>query len=70
MIERLQHYIGSGVLLQLIARIDDWKKKGHIENALRKQIYSAFQKSGISSGCAQHIVQLSSPISNAAPKND
>ena len=60
----------SSCTLQLVARTDDWKKKGRIETALREQIYTAFQKSGISSGYAQHVVQLSSPISNATPKND
>jgi MscS family membrane protein len=56
--------------LQLIARTDDWKKKGRIEAGLREQIYSAFMKEGISSGQAQHIVQLSSPVPNVAAKND
>jgi MscS family membrane protein len=60
----------SSCTLQLIARTDDWKKKGRIEAALREQIYTAFMKQGISSGYAQHIVQLSSPIPNVAAKND
>jgi small-conductance mechanosensitive channel len=56
--------------LQLIGRTDDWKKKGRAENVLREQIYTAFMKEGISSGIAQHVVQLSSPNPNVAPKND
>jgi MscS family membrane protein len=51
----------SSCTLQLIGRTDDWKKKGRAENALREQIYTAFMKEGISSGIAQHIVQLSTP---------
>jgi small-conductance mechanosensitive channel len=60
----------SSCTLQLIARTDSWKKKGRIEATLREQIYAAFMKDGISSGYAQHIVQLTSPIQNAAAKND
>lgn len=60
----------SSCTLQLVARTDDWKKKGRIETALREQIYSAFLKNNISSGFAQHVVQLSSPIPNVAAKND
>ena len=60
----------SSCTLQLIGRTDDWKKKGRAENALREQIYTAFMKEGISSGIAQHVVQLSSPNTNVSPKND
>ncbi|MCX6122117.1 MAG: mechanosensitive ion channel family protein [Ignavibacteriales bacterium] len=60
----------SSCTLQLIGRTDDWKKKGRAENVLREQIYTAFMKEGISSGIAQHVVQLSSPIINVSPKND
>lgn len=60
----------SSCTLQLIARTDDWKKKGGTENSLREQIYSAFMNEGISSGIAQHVVQLSSPNTHVAPKND
>jgi MscS family membrane protein len=60
----------SSCVLRLAARTNDWKKKGRIEASLREQIYTAFMKEGISSGYAQHIVQLSSPIPNAAVKND
>jgi small-conductance mechanosensitive channel len=60
----------SSCTLQLIGRTDDWKKKGRAENALREQIYTSFMKEGISSGIAQHIVQLSSPNTNVSPKND
>ncbi len=60
----------SSCTLQLIGRTDDWKKKGRAENALREQIYTAFMKEGISSGIAQHVVQLSSPNTNATPKNN
>jgi MscS family membrane protein len=56
--------------LQLIARTDDWKKKGSTEAALRENIYTAFMKEGISSGYAQHRVQLSSPLPTTAFKND
>jgi small-conductance mechanosensitive channel len=56
--------------LQLIGRTDDWKKKGRAENTLREQIYTAFMKEGISSGIAQHVVQLSSPSSHVPPKNN
>jgi MscS family membrane protein len=59
----------SSCTLQLIARTDNWKKKGRMEAALREQIYSAFMKEGISSGYAQHVVQLSSPLPNDAVKN-
>ena len=60
----------SSCTLQLIARTDDWKKKGRAENILREQIYTAFMKEGISSGMAQHVVQLSSPDTHVPPKND
>jgi MscS family membrane protein len=60
----------SSCTLQLIGRTDDWKKKGLAENALREQIYTAFMKEGISSGIAQHIVQLSSPDTHVSPQND
>ncbi|MGD1044123.1 MAG: mechanosensitive ion channel family protein [Bacteroidota bacterium] len=60
----------SSCTLQLIGRTDDWKKKGRAENVLREQIYTAFMKEGISSGIAQHVVQLSSPNTHASPKND
>jgi len=60
----------SSCTLQLIGRTDDWKKKGRAENALREQIYTAFMKEGISSGIAQHIVQLSSPNHHVSSKND
>jgi MscS family membrane protein len=60
----------SSCTLQLIGRTDDWKKKGRAENALREQIYIAFMKEGISSGIAQHVVQLSSPSSYVSLKND
>jgi small-conductance mechanosensitive channel len=60
----------SACTLQLIGRTDDWKKKGRAENTLREQIYSAFMKEGISSGIAQHVIQLSSPNPNASPKNN
>jgi MscS family membrane protein len=60
----------SSCTLQLIGRTDDWKKKSRAENALRKQIYTAFMKEGISSGIAQHVVQLSSPNTHVSPKND
>jgi MscS family membrane protein len=60
----------SSCTLQLIGRTDDWKKKGRAENALREQIYTAFMKEGISSGIAQHVVQLSTPNTNASSKND
>jgi small-conductance mechanosensitive channel len=56
--------------LQLIGRTDDWKKKGRAENVLREQIYTAFMKEGISSGIAQHVVQLSSPDTHVTPKNN
>jgi MscS family membrane protein len=59
----------SSCTLQLIARTDSWKKKGRIEAALREQIYSAFMREGISSGYAQHVVQISSPLPNGAVKN-
>ena len=55
--------------LQLIGRTDDWKKKGRAENTLREQIYTAFVKEGMSSGIAQHAVQLSSPKAHASRKN-
>jgi small-conductance mechanosensitive channel len=60
----------SSCTLQLIGRTDDWKKKSRAENALRKQIYTAFMKEGISSGIVQHVVQLSSPNTHVSPKND
>jgi MscS family membrane protein len=60
----------SSCTLQLIARTDNWKKKGRIEAVLREQIYDSFIKEGISSGYAQHVVQLSSPIPNVSAKND
>jgi MscS family membrane protein len=60
----------SSCTLQIIGRTDDWKKKGRAENALREQIYTAFMKEGISSGIAQHVVQLSSPNTHVSPKND
>jgi len=60
----------SSCTLQLIGRTDDWKKKGRAENALREQIYTAFLKEGISSGIAQHVVQLSSPDTHGSSKND
>jgi small-conductance mechanosensitive channel len=56
--------------LQLIGRTDDWKKKGRAENALREKIYTAFMKEGISSGIAQHTVQLLSPNTDVSPKNN
>jgi MscS family membrane protein len=59
----------SSCTLQLIARTDDWKKKGRTENSLREHIYTAFMKEGISSGYAQHVVQLSSTPNDAA-KNE
>jgi MscS family membrane protein len=59
----------SACTLQLIARTDDWKKKGRAENMLREQIYTAFLKEGISSGIAQHVVQLSPPNPHDASKN-
>jgi MscS family membrane protein len=58
----------SCCILQLIARTDDWKKKGPTENAIREQIYTAFMKENISSGIAQHIIQVSNPI-DAQPEN-
>ena len=60
----------SSCTLQVIGRTDDWKKKGRAENALREQIYTAFMKEGISSGIAQHIVQLSPSVTHDARKND
>ncbi|RPI02753.1 MAG: mechanosensitive ion channel family protein [Ignavibacteriae bacterium] len=60
----------SSCVLQLIGRTDDWKKKARAENILREQIYTAFMKEGISSGIAQHVVQLTSPIPHGSPKND
>ena len=60
----------SSCMLRLVARTNDWKKKGRIEASLREQIYAAFMKEGISSGFAQHVVQLSSPIPNVSAKND
>ena len=60
----------SSCTLQLVGRTDDWKKKGHAENALREQIYTAFMKEGISPGIAQHVVQISSPNTNVTPKNN
>jgi potassium-dependent mechanosensitive channel len=59
----------SSCLIQLIARTDDWQKKGRAEASLREKIYTAFMKEGISSGYAQHVVQISNPISNGTPKN-
>jgi hypothetical protein len=71
MFERIQQYIGSGFSLHLfIARTDDWKKKARAETSLREKIYNAFIQEGVSSGYAQHVVQLSNPIPNAAAKND
>jgi MscS family membrane protein len=60
----------SSCTIQLIARTADWKKKGRIEAALREQIYAAFIKEGISSGYAQHMVQLTTPVPNVSAKND
>jgi MscS family membrane protein len=60
----------SSCTLQLIARTDNWKKKGRIEAELREQIYTAFIQEGISSGYAQHVVQLTTPLPNASAKND
>jgi MscS family membrane protein len=57
-------------ILQLICRVDDWKKRGSAENSLRENVYSAFIKAGISAGFTAHIVQLPNQTSNVNPKTD
>lgn len=47
--------------LQLIARTDDFKKRGKIENTLREQIYNAFQKEGIDIPFPQRVVRVINP---------
>jgi MscS family membrane protein len=57
-------------MLQLIARSDDWRKKGRAETTLREQIYTAFQNEGITLGYAAHMVHITTSPSNVLPKND
>ncbi len=48
----------SAVLLTLVARTDDFTKKGSAENSLREQIYNTFAREGIAIPFPQRVIQL------------
>lgn len=48
----------STLNLQLIARTDDFTKRGKIETTLREQLYHAFQKEGIEMPFPQRVVRM------------
>ncbi|MBI3586242.1 MAG: mechanosensitive ion channel [Ignavibacteriales bacterium] len=51
----------SSLNLQLIARTDDFRKRGKIETTLREQLYNAFQKEGIEMPFPQRVVRVINP---------
>ncbi len=59
----------SSCTLQLIARTDDWKKKGRAEALLREQIYTCFLKEGITPEYPQRVVHVSESAPNVTTSN-
>ncbi len=48
----------SALILRLIMRTDDFKKKWFVETLIREQIYTAFSDSGITIPLSQHVIHL------------
>ncbi len=55
----------SAVMLQLVARVDDFRKKFRTETSLREQIYQAFRRESIEIPFPQRVVHLKEPKSGS-----